>query len=112
MKQMVLAAVFIICSAELLAGQQADNRAAPIVETLIETVTLPLGTQTTNSDLRLPQRGDSKQRVLETQGEPQEMVAAIGDPPISKWAYADFIVFFEQDLVLHAVVKRESPTSQ
>jgi len=32
--------------------------------------------------------------------------AAVGDPPISRWEYADFTVYFEYDRVVHAVLKR------
>ena len=32
--------------------------------------------------------------------------AAVGEPPISRWVYADFVVFFEYDRVIHAVIKR------
>ena len=45
-------------------------------------------------------------KVEATFGQPGSRVAAIGDPPISRWEYADFIVFFEYDRVIHAVSKR------
>ena len=53
-----------------------------------------------------PTRG-MKQEVVEAKfGIPQSRDAAIGDPPISRWEYKDFVVFFEYDRVIHAVVKR------
>ena len=39
-------------------------------------------------------------------GAPDAKVAPVGDPPISRWEYADFVVFFEYDRVIHAVTKR------
>jgi hypothetical protein len=41
-------------------------------------------------------------------GAPNAKEAAIGDPPISRWEYNDFVVFFEYDRVIHAVAKRNS----
>ncbi len=53
-----------------------------------------------------PTRGMSQEIVQANFGAPQSMVAAIGDPPISRWEYADFVVFFEHNLVIHSVTKR------
>ncbi len=40
-------------------------------------------------------------------GTPDAKVAPVGDPPISRWEYKDFVVFFEYDRVIHAVSKRK-----
>jgi len=53
-----------------------------------------------------PTRGMSQESVQANFGAPQSIVAAIGDPPISRWEYADFVVFFEHNLVIHSVTKR------
>ena len=53
-----------------------------------------------------PERGESKMRVEERFGQPSEMVAAVGDPPISRWEYPGFTVYFEFDRVIHAVPRR------
>ncbi len=53
-----------------------------------------------------PTRGMSEQSVAARFGEPVTKVAAVGDPPISRWEYPGFIVYFEYDRVIHAVVKR------
>ena len=53
-----------------------------------------------------PSRGMTQAKVEATFGQPGSRVAAVGDPPISRWEYADFIVFFEYDRVIHAVSKR------
>jgi hypothetical protein len=54
-----------------------------------------------------PTRGMSQQRVLERFGEPRARHAAVGDPPISRWDYDDFSVYFEHSHVLHAVDLRK-----
>ena len=53
-----------------------------------------------------PTRGMSEESVQANYGAPQSSVAAVGDPPISRWEYADFVVFFEHNLVIHSVTKR------
>ena len=54
-----------------------------------------------------PARGMTADSVESTFGTPDSKVAPIGDPPISRWEYKDFVVFFEYDRVIHAVVKRK-----
>ena len=53
-----------------------------------------------------PTRGMTQERVQANFGAPQSTIAAIGDPPISRWEYAGFVVFFEYDKVIHSVTKR------
>jgi len=53
-----------------------------------------------------PTRGMTQARVRANFGSPQSTRAAVGDPPITRWEYADFVVFFEYDHVIHAVSKR------
>lgn len=53
-----------------------------------------------------PTRGMSQQQVRSAYGSPDTEVAAVGEPPISRWNYAGFIVFFEYDRVIHSVSKR------
>lgn len=53
-----------------------------------------------------PSRGMSKAAVANRFGEPKDKVAAVGTPPISRWVYDNYIVFFEKDRVLHSVVRR------
>ena len=43
-------------------------------------------------------------QVLERFGEPLQRLAPVGDPPITRWVYERFIVYFEHDITLHAVV--------
>lgn len=53
-----------------------------------------------------PKRGMTMQRVEASWGQPVARRAAVGDPPITRWEYGDFIVYFEYDRVIHAVSKR------
>ena len=53
-----------------------------------------------------PARGMTQARVEARYGAPQRTDDAVGDPPISKWHYEKFVVYFEYDRVVHAVLKR------
>ena len=59
------------------------------------------------NDSSRPTRGMTAASVESRFGAPQAKVAPVGDPPISRWEYKDFVVFFEYDRVIHAVVKRQ-----
>lgn len=53
-----------------------------------------------------PSRGMTQANVEAEYGSPQSREGAVGDPPIERWEYANFVVFFEYDRVIHAVTKR------
>jgi hypothetical protein len=59
-----------------------------------------------NSGVVRPTRGMSMKAVTHYYGEPASKTAAVGEPPISKWTYPEFVVFFEYSTVIHAVVPR------
>jgi len=42
-------------------------------------------------------------------GEPRQRVGAVGDPPISRWVYPQFVVYFEGSYVIHAVSRQAAP---
>ena len=52
-----------------------------------------------------PLRGTSMERVQTVFGTPTSQQTAIGDPPISRWDYPGFAVYFEHAFVIHAVAK-------
>ena len=54
-----------------------------------------------------PQKGQSKQSVEARYGTPEERLSAVGQPPISRWIYEDFTVYFEYDHVIHSVPNRD-----
>ena len=53
-----------------------------------------------------PARGQSMAQVERQFGAPSERFAPVGQPPITRWVYADKIVYFEYDHVVHAVTLR------
>ena len=62
------------------------------------------------SDVSRPTRGMTAASVEAKFGEPESRKAPVGDPPISSWEYKDFVVYFEYDRVIHAVVKHHKPS--
>lgn len=62
--------------------------------------------QDSQQQIERPSRGMSKAAVAHRFGEPRDRIAAVGTPPISRWVYDNYIVFFEKDRVLHSVVRR------
>ena len=53
-----------------------------------------------------PSRGMSQASVESTYGSPNTKQPAVGDPPISRWEYGDFVVYFEYDKVIHSVNRK------
>ena len=51
-----------------------------------------------------PPRGMTKSRVLARYGKPVSQSGPVGQPPISRWDYPDYRLYFEYDHVLHAVI--------
>ena len=51
----------------------------------------------------LPINGLTKEAVLVRFGESQQKIAAVGKPPISRWHYPDYVVYFEWNRVIIAV---------
>jgi hypothetical protein len=56
------------------------------------------------SHLPRPGRGMTMHAVEAKFGAPAARHEAVGEPPISRWDYPGFRVFFEKDRVIHAVV--------
>ena len=54
----------------------------------------------------MPARGMTMDKVQSRFGTPSEKLAAVGQPPITRWEYPDYVVYFEYDHVIHSVVKR------
>ena len=55
------------------------------------------------SSVERPSRGATMTAVEQRFGAPASKHAAVGRPPITRWDYTRFSVFFENDRVIHAV---------
>jgi hypothetical protein len=91
----------------------------PIVRTLLllalaavqPALAQPLGMATSDPTASgdRPARGSSMSAVQSRYGEPTNRHAAVGNPPITRWDYPQFSVYFEHDRVLHAVLAKAAP---
>ncbi|HEX4024573.1 MAG TPA: hypothetical protein VHX52_07715 [Steroidobacteraceae bacterium] len=64
------------------------------------------------SDIPRPSRGMTMKAVEAKFGAPRERHPTVGTPPITRWDYDHFAVFFEKDRVIHAVVTSgEAPSA-
>lgn len=57
-----------------------------------------------------PSRGSTMATVESRYGAPTNRHAAVGNPPITRWDYPGFSVYFENDRVLHTVLVRSTST--
>jgi hypothetical protein len=71
-----------------------------------ETIVLDEQVMVREANVPTPARGLSMRAVEERFGAPATRHPTVGDPPITRWDYAGFSVFFEHDKVIHAVATR------
>jgi hypothetical protein len=69
-----------------------------------ETLSVPAGDPAAAAER--PKRGSTMSTVQSRFGEPVTRHATVGQPPITRWDYNQFSVYFENDRVLHAVIVR------
>jgi outer membrane protein assembly factor BamE (lipoprotein component of BamABCDE complex) len=79
-----------------LSGMAASARAA--------TVAVDNGIAVKESDVAAPRRGMTMDEVAAKFGSPASKLPAVGRPPISRWDYPGFVVYFERNFVIHSVV--------
>jgi hypothetical protein len=71
--------------------------------------TLLVETVAADSGVAHPDRGMTMDGVLQRYGEPALRAGPVGEPPISTWDYGDFVVYFENQYVIHSVVPHKRP---
>lgn len=54
--------------------------------------------------MNLPANGQSKTTVEARHGSPAKQYSAVGEPPITRWDYDKYSVYFEYNLVLFSVL--------
>ncbi len=60
-------------------------------------------------DAAVPRNNMTKDAVRKKFGEPQEKISEVGEPPISRWRYPAYTVYFERDRVIVAVSNQVGP---
>jgi hypothetical protein len=69
-----------------------------------ETVLIDGHVQLEQSSVTRPGRGTTMHEVEAKFGTPAKRYPAVGKPPITRWDYPSFSVFFEYNRVVHSVV--------
>jgi len=54
--------------------------------------------------VQIPQRAVTMDQVKMEFGDPLDTKPAVGEPPITRWEYANFTVYFEYNRVIESVV--------
>lgn len=74
-----------------------------------DTLEMPAGTpaatqQSAGYSVNLPGRGMTMTQVEEKFGPPLQKLPEVGDPPIIRWIYPDYTVYFEYQYVINSVL--------
>jgi hypothetical protein len=70
---------------------------------IAETIVVDDQVKVRESAVARPDRGMTMSAVENRYGAPSSKHATVGQPPITRWDYPGFAVFFEKDRVIHAV---------
>ena len=89
-------AAFLASGLAILSGGAGSVKA--------ETIAVESGIAVKQSDVATPARGMTMDQVASKFGAPVAKVPAVGSPPISRWEYPGFVVYFEHEHVIHSVV--------
>jgi hypothetical protein len=60
----------------------------------------------------VPSRGLTMADIERQYGAPSSRLDAVGQPPITRWVYPGFVVFFEGNRVIHAVATSGNPPAR
>lgn len=80
----------------------AEEIEMPVEETESTEATQP-APAASEYTVQLPGRGMTMETVQNRFGQAIETYPAVGEPPITKWVYKDFTVYFESEYVIHSV---------
>lgn len=76
-----------------------------------DTLEIPVGEQGAGT-IALPVRGQLQRSVLDQFGLPDEEHKPVGNPPITRWDYRDFSVYFENTHVVDSVRHHQPRAAQ
>ncbi len=69
-----------------------------------QTVAIPVGTQSQNTEVEIPTLGMSMEFVRSAFGQATSEQGPVGSPPITIWHYDNYRVYFEHSIVIHTVM--------
>lgn len=106
-----------LISNSILAGLLLLQSSASIAETTSaeekvttqgDVIKVPVGKQAdSNQHIQRPTLGMNQEQVEKQFGAPLSKQAPKGTPPITRWEYDMFVVYFESNIVIHSVIKTQ-----
>jgi hypothetical protein len=96
--------LILACLLTPLVGMAQDSPAAGtvlLIDRVAKTAHVPV-----------PQRGQTMATVESSFGEAEQQLGPVGDPPITRWVYPEFTVYFEGNRVIQSVVNKASATER
>lgn len=88
-----------VCALSLIIGVGVSTQSAKADE-----VKVPVAEQGDKQNIQVPKRGITKSQVEQKFGTPNNVEGPVGEPPITKWIYNGYTVYFEYDHVIHSVI--------
>ena len=76
--------------------------ALSITSVQAEVLRIPISQQG-NVSIQMPAHGDQQAQVVQQFGEPSVRHSSVGQPPITRWDYPNFTVYFESNTVVNSV---------
>lgn len=74
-----------------------------VIATLALALAAPAALAQSKEPTGAPTPGTTMQEVEKSLGQPKNVLPAVGDPPITRWVYDTFTVYFEHNRVIHSV---------
>lgn len=88
-------------------GLTAASSATPVaIADTLEMRSVGQAPPNTAMGVMRPSRGMTMSTVRAQFGNPMDARPAVGRPPITRWVYDDFTVYFEHQYVIHSVINR------
>jgi hypothetical protein len=79
---------------------------------IAEEIKIPIGQQGKGEGIIVPYKSMKQSEVREAYGEPMTVHAPVGQPPITRWDYPRFSVYFEYQATIHAVIRKNKQPQQ
>lgn len=100
-------ALLLLCPLTAVAAEWSyDGQAAPAASTETGLSTTSMSASPASLPPQAPTNNMTMAMVREATGEPEIAMDAVGEPPITRWQYPEYVVYFEHDRVIISVAGR------
>lgn len=102
-------ALLLLCPLAAFAAEwNYDGQEAPAGDATSEAASSDAGLSMSAPPASLPAQAPTNNMIMskvrEATGEPEIVMAAVGEPPITRWQYPGYVVYFEHDRDRKSVV--------